>query len=75
MDTAAFMDVPSSIGLQLTDMVEPVAVPDWKKGGVYTIYSFGPHTYLQSTTFMTTPTNDGARARSSPCHHAMHQTN
>ena len=39
----------------LTDMVESVADPDWKKGGVY---SFGLHTYLQSTIFMTTPTND-----------------
>ena len=34
------------------------ANPDWKKGGVYTIYSFGPHTYLQSTIFMTIPIND-----------------
>ena len=40
-------------------MVESVADPDWKKVGVYTIYSFGPYTYLQPTICMTTPTNDG----------------
>ena len=26
---------------------------------LYTIYSFGPHTYLQTRILMTTPTNDG----------------
>ena len=33
--------------------------PDWKKCGVYTMYSFGLHTYVQFTIFASTPTNDG----------------
>ena len=33
--------------------------PDWKKCAVYTLYSFGLHTYVQSTIFASTPTNDG----------------
>ena len=32
------------------------------------IYSFGPHTYLQPTIFMTTPTNGGGLSPGSPCH-------
>ena len=47
--------------------------PDWKEGGVYTIYVFGPHTYLQYTIFMTMPTNDGAIAQSS--HATLHPCN
>ena len=49
-------------------MVESVADPDWRKGGVYTKYNFGSHTYLHSSIFTTTPRNDGAIAWSSPCH-------
>ena len=44
-----------------TDTVESVADPDWKRVvslSIYTIYRFGPHTYLQSTIFMTPSTND-----------------
>ena len=48
----------TSILLAWTDIVESVADPDWEKGGVYTIYSFGSYTYLQPTICMTTPTND-----------------
>ncbi len=33
---------------------------DCVKGVVYTIDTFGPHTYPQSTGFMRTPINDGA---------------
>ena len=38
MRHAHFMDTPTFI---VTDAVESVADPDWKKGGVYTIYRFG----------------------------------
>ena len=62
------MDTPTFMGFTLTDMVESVADQDWKKNGVYTIYSLDPYTYLQSTILMITPTNDGAIARPSPCH-------
>ena len=58
---AHFMDTPNFTKFYLTDTVESVADPDWEKERcIYTLNRFGPHTYLQSTIFMTTTTNDVA---------------
>ena len=59
MNTPTFYGHVHFYWLLLTDTVESVAGPDWRKGCVYALDSFGPHTYLQSMIFMTMPTNDG----------------
>ena len=53
IDTPIFIDTPTFIGFKLSDMVESVADPDWKKSGVQL---WSSHVF---TVFMTMPTNDG----------------
>ena len=59
-------DTPTFIHIWLIDTIGSVADPDWKEWCIYYIQVWSSHA-VYSPQFMTTPTNNGAIAQSSPC--------